>query len=323
MDAAHPFDQLTPDFIAEAVESLGYRTDGRLLALNSYENRVYQVGIEESTPVIAKFYRPQRWSRDAITEEHEFALELKAAEIPVIAPQVFGGETLHEQSPFEFAIYPRQGGHWPELQTVDERQWMGRFIGRIHAIGRRKRFMHRQRMSVTLWGRESRQYLLGKRWIPEHLLPAYKSISEQLLDRMEQTWMSIEPTQIRLHGDCHLGNVLWKEGPHFVDFDDCMAGPAVQDLWMLLSGTHEERAQQLREILDGYSQFADFDPRELALIEILRTLRLMHYAAWLARRWDDPAFPKAFPWFGENKFWEQHVLDLREQLAALDEDVMG
>jgi len=321
-ESSHPFNQLTPDFIAGAVESLGYRTDGRLLALNSYENRVYQVGVEDATPVIAKFYRPMRWSRAAITEEHEFARELKDAELPVVAPLAFDGETLHHRSPFQFAIYSRQGGHWPELQTAEERRWMGRFIGRIHAIGRRSRFVHRPQISIATWGKPSRQYLLAKHWIPEHLLPAYRSLSEELIDRMEQVWSATNASSIRLHGDCHLGNVLWVDGPHFVDLDDCMMGPAVQDIWMLLSGSHAEQLQQLREILDGYTQFANFDLRELALIEILRTLRLMHYAAWLARRWDDPAFPKAFPWFGENKFWEQHVLDLREQLAALDENVL-
>ncbi|MES1195316.1 MAG: serine/threonine protein kinase [Steroidobacter sp.] len=319
----HPFDQLTPDFITSRVESLGYVTDGRLFALNSYENRVYQVGIEDDTPVIAKFYRPGRWNRAAIEEEHAFALELSSAEIPVVAPMTFNGHTLHEATPFYFAVYPRQGGRWPELQTAEDRAWMGRFIGRIHAIGRRGRFQHRVRINIDAWAADSREYLLDQRWIPDHLMDAYESITEDLLEYMRQRWQVIAATQLRLHGDCHPGNILWTDqGPHFVDFDDCMMGPAVQDIWMLLSGPHTERAQQLHEILDGYSQFADFDPAELALIEILRTLRLMHYAAWLARRWQDPAFPKAFPWFAENKFWEQHVLDLREQLAALDEDTL-
>jgi len=319
----HPFDQLTPDFIMAAVESTGYVTDGRLLPLNSYENRVYQVGIEDASPLIAKFYRPERWSRAAIEEEQAFALELAAAEIPVVAPLVIEGQALHHSEPFYFALYRRQGGHWPELQSTQDRQWMGRFIGRIHAIGKRTRFQHRLRLNIDTWATDSCDFLLEQRWIPDHLLDAYESITDELLDRMQQRWQLFDVRQLRLHGDCHLGNVLWTDGgPHFVDFDDCMMGPAVQDLWMLLSGSPPERALQLREILDGYTQFADFDPAELALIEILRTLRVMHYAAWLARRWQDPAFPKAFPWFGENKFWEQHVLDLREQLAALDEDVL-
>ncbi len=321
--SVHPFNQLTPDFIAAAMEKVGYVTDGRLLALNSYENRVYQIGIEDAAPVIAKFYRPGRWSRVGIEEEHAFALELAAAEIPVVAPILFDGVTLLEASPFWFAVYPRQGGRWPELQTTDDQQWMGRFIGRIHAIGKRRRFQHRLTMNIQTWAADSREYLLRHDWIPEHLCDAYESITKELLEQMEQQWQEIETSVLRLHGDCHLGNILWTDtGPHFVDFDDCLMGPAVQDIWMLLSGSHLERAQQLREILDGYTQFTDFDYRELALIEILRTLRLMHYAAWLARRWQDPAFPSAFPWFGENKFWEQHILDLREQLSALHEDVL-
>jgi len=321
---SHPFDQLTPDFVTSAVESTGFVTDGRLLALNSYENRVYQVGIEDSIPIVAKFYRPGRWSRAAIEEEHAFAWELANAEIPVVAPSKFNGLTLHESAPFLFALYPRQGGRWPELQSTQDREWMGRFIGRIHAIGRRSRFQQRVRIDVDTWATASREYLLDYGWIPDHLLDAYESISEELIERMEQDWALMNASSLRLHGDCHLGNVLWTDtGPHFVDFDDCMTGPAVQDLWMLVSGAPTERAQQLNEMLDGYTQFASFDRSELALIEILRTLRLMHYAAWLARRWEDPAFPMAFPWFGENKFWEQHVLDLREQMAALDEDVLG
>ena len=320
----HPFEQLRPDFITNAIESLGYVTDGRLLALNSYENRVYQVGIEDSAPIIVKFYRPGRWSRAAIEEEHAFTMELAAAEIPVVAPMQFNEHALQEAAPFYFAVYPRQGGRWPELQSTEERMWMGRFIGRIHAIGKSRRFQHRLRLNIDDWAVASQQYLLEQNWIPDHLLDAYESISDELIDRMDQQWLTSNVTQLRLHGDCHLGNVLWTDsGPHFVDFDDCITGPAIQDIWMLLSGSHAERSQQLREILDGYTQFTHFDPAELALIEILRTLRLMHYAAWLARRWQDPAFPQAFPWFAENKFWEQHVLDLREQLAALDEEVLG
>ncbi len=321
---AHPFSRLTPDFITQAVESLGYAADGRLLALNSYENRVYQVGIDDAAPVIAKFYRPGRWTRDAIQEEHDFVVELASADIPVVAPLECNGQTLHDAAPFHFAVYPRQGGRWPELQTADDRRWMGRFIGRIHAVGRRRRFQHRLGINIRHWARESRQYLLSQHWIPDHLLMAYESVTDELLQRMEQQWSLRTARTMRLHGDCHLGNVLWTDaGPHFVDFDDCMTGPAVQDIWMLLSGPRMERAAQLHEILDGYTQFTEFDRGELALIEILRTLRLMHYAAWLARRWQDPAFPPAFPWFGENKFWEQHVLDLREQLAALDEDPLS
>jgi Ser/Thr protein kinase RdoA (MazF antagonist) len=319
----HPFAILTPDFIADAMESVGIATDGRLLALNSYENRVYQIGVTDAQPVVVKFYRPARWTREAIVEEHDFALELAAADIPVVAPIKLNGSSLHHAAPFWFAVYPRQGGRWPELQTADDRRWMGRFLGRIHAIGKRTRFAHRVQLNIDDWAVSSGEFLLRQHWIPAHLIDAYETITDDLLTRMVDHWNSISVASIRLHGDCHLGNVLWTDsGPHFVDFDDCMMGPAIQDIWMLLSGSHADQTQQLQEILDGYTQFMSFNPAELALIEILRTLRIMHYAAWLARRWEDPAFPIAFPWFAENKFWEQHVLDLREQLAALDEDVL-
>lgn len=323
---SHPFDRLTPDFIAAALESLELTTDGRLLALNSYENRVYQVGIESFANIqpswmVVKFYRPGRWTRAAIEEEHAFALELAAAEVPVVAPIAYDGRTLHRYREFWFAVYPRQGGRWPELSTAEERNWLGRFLGRIHALGRRARFQHRLQLNVDGWAADARRYLLEHRWLPEHVRAAYESVSEELVQRLREQWQALSDVPLlRLHGDCHLGNVLWTErGPHFVDLDDCMMGPAMQDLWMLLSGSRAEQARQLSDLLDGYTQFVDFDYRELALLETLRTLRVMNYAAWLARRWQDPAFPRAFPWVGENKYWEHHVLDLREQLAALDE----
>lgn len=321
----HPFDRLTPDFVVAAAEAIGLHSDGRLLALNSYENRVYQVGIEDAQPVILKFYRPGRWSRAAIAEEHDFAAELARAEVPVVPPLCIEGQSAFEHGEFIYAAYPRQGGRWPDLSSDEDWQWLGRFLGRIHAIGRRGRFRHRVRLDINLAG-EARRYLLSQDWIPDHLQSAYTSITSDLLEHMQLRWQSAgDIVQLRLHGDCHLGNVLWVEGqgPHFVDLDDCMTGPAIQDLWMLLSGSATEQAAQLRELLLGYSQFADFDYRELALLETLRTLRQMNYAAWLARRWEDPAFPRAFPWFGENRFWERHVLDLREQLAALDEPVLA
>lgn len=321
----HPFDRLTPDFIVAATEAIGLLSDGRLLALNSYENRVYQVGVEDAAPVVLKFYRPGRWSRVAIEEEHAFAQELSQAEVPVVAPLRVDGQSLFEREGFFYAAYPRQGGRWPELGSVEDWQWLGRFLGRIHAIGRRSRFHHRLRLDVENSAGQARRYLLGEGWIPDHLQSAYASITKDLLEHMQMRWQDAgDVAQLRLHGDCHPGNVLWVEGqgPHFVDLDDCMTGPAIQDLWMLLSGNQSEQATQLGELLTGYTQFADFDYRELALIETLRTLRQMNYAAWLARRWQDPAFPKAFPWFGDNRYWERHVLDLREQMAALDEPAL-
>jgi len=322
MNAPHPYAALTPDVVVDAVEALGHVCDGRILALNSYENRVYQVGREESGPVVVKFYRPGRWSDAAILEEHEFALELAAAEIPVIAPDVCDGRSLFRHEGFRYAVYRRAGGRWPELGTRDDRQWMGRFLARIHAIGRTRTFRHRPRLDWRVLGRDTADYLLDSGWIPAHLEVAYESLADDALALVAQRFDDVAPLRtLRLHGDCHPGNVLWTDaGPHFVDLDDCMTGPAVQDLWMLLSGRAPEMRIQLDDLLDGYQEFADFDPHEVMLIEPLRTLRIMHYAGWLARRWDDPAFPRAFPWFLEPKYWEQHVLNLREQLAAMEEE---
>jgi Ser/Thr protein kinase RdoA (MazF antagonist) len=319
--SAHPFDALTPDAIIEAVEALGMRTDGRLLALNSYENRVYQVNVEDDEPVVAKFYRPDRWTVPTILEEHEFALELAAADVPVVAPIVREGRTLFECEGFRYCVYPRRGGRWPELATTDERLWMGRFLARIHQVGATRRFRHRTTLSWQALGRDSVEYLSEHGWLPTHLESAYQTLTDDLLHLIEQRFAQVTPLRlVRIHGDCHRGNVLWTDaGPHFVDLDDCSTGPAVQDLWMLLSGEPDEVSRQLGDLLDGYGQFMDFDPKQLLLIEPLRTLRMIHYSAWLARRWDDPAFPRAFPWFAEPRYWERHILDLREQLAAIEQ----
>jgi Ser/Thr protein kinase RdoA (MazF antagonist) len=319
--SVHPYSRLTPDLIIEAVESKGFVSDQRILALNSYENRVYQVGIEDGQPLIAKFYRPDRWADAAIHEEHEFARELAAAEIPVVPPLVLDGHTLFELEGFRFAVFERRGGRWPELGTAIEREWMGRFMGRIHAIGKRQSFSHREELSVERLGVESCDFLLQQGWLPSHLEAAYETLAEDLLGRIYDTFDTAGELQLlRLHGDCHRGNILWTDGgPHFVDLDDCITGPAMQDLWMLLSGTRKEMGEQLSQLLEGYAQFCAFDYREIALIESLRTLRMIHYSAWLARRWEDPAFPQAFPWFEEPRYWEGHVLALREQLAAIDE----
>jgi Ser/Thr protein kinase RdoA (MazF antagonist) len=318
----HPYSTLTPVLVVDAIEALGYVPDGRVLALNSYENRVYQVGRDDGPPVVVKFYRPARWTTPALLEEHEFALELAAAEIPVVAPEVRDGRSLFEIGGFRYAVYRRQGGHWPELSDADDRRRMGRFLGRIHAIGRVRPFRHRLHLDWQSMGRATADYLLAQGWIPPHLEPAYASLADDALALVEQRFIEATPYRtLRLHGDCHPGNVLWTDGgPHFVDLDDCLMGPAVQDLWMLLSGEAEECRRQLQELLDGYMDFADFDYGEIRLIEPLRTLRMMHYAGWLARRWEDPAFPRAFPWFGEPRYWEQHVLDLREQFAAMQDE---
>jgi Ser/Thr protein kinase RdoA (MazF antagonist) len=319
--SGHPYDNLTPDVTLAAVESVGFITDGRILALNSYENRVYQVGVEEGPPVVAKFYRPGRWTREAIVEEHGFAWQCTEADVPVVPPLRRAGETLFKHAGFQFAVYERHGGHWPEFNRREEREWMGRFMGRLHMVGKREEFVHRPVLGVEQMGEGAAAYLLKGRWIPEHLRAAYAAVTEDLVDRVyEWTERAGELNLLRLHGDCHPGNVLWTdEGPHFVDLDDCMMGPAVQDLWMLLSGTRSEMAQQLSDMLTGYAQFAQFDRRELMLIESLRSLRMINYSAWLARRWEDPAFPRAFPWFAEPRYWEGHILSLKEQLAAVAE----
>lgn len=319
-NAEHPYDRLTPDVVIEAVESCGHICDGRILALNSYENRVYQVGIEDAAPLVAKFYRPGRWTDEAIHEEHEFALELAAQEIPIVPPLLHEGRSLFELEGFRFAVFERRGGRWPELGTAQDREWIGRFLGRIHMIGRRTRFQHRDRIDIDRMSEDSRTFLLEHAWLPSHVEDAYESLTGDLLDKVHDAFEIAGASILRLHGDCHRGNVLWTdEGPHFVDLDDCVMGPAIQDLWMLLSGSRDEMSEQLTQILEGYSQFSTFDFSELILVESLRTLRMIHYAAWLARRWEDPAFPLAFPWFKEPRYWENHVLQLREQLAAIEE----
>lgn len=317
-----PYQNLTPDRILNAVESLGLRCDGRLLALNSYENRVYQVGIEESAPVIAKFYRPLRWTDEAILEEHRFTLELAERELPVVAPLVDKtGRTLHEFEGFRFTISPRQPGRAPELDDSDTLEWMGRFIGRIHAVGAIEPFAHRPTINIETFGVEPYRYIIANGFIPPDLAAAYISTVEDALQRVRAAFARAEPVAlIRLHGDCHPGNVLWSDnGPHFVDFDDCRMGPAVQDIWMLLSGDRAAMTRQLSDFMEGYKEFHDFNPRELLLMEALRTLRLIHYAGWLAQRWSDPAFPASFPWFNTQRYWQDQILALREQAALMDE----
>lgn len=317
----HPYQALTPDTVIDAVESVGYLSDARILTLNSYENRVYQVGIEDAQPLIAKFYRPARWSDGEILEEHRFVQELHELEIPSVPPlKNAAGDTLFSFQGFRFALYPRQGGHAPELDNLDNLFILGRFIGRLHAVGKTRAFVLRPTLSVERLGRNSQQFLLANDFLPASLRKAYETLTDRLLAQVDLVIHEVNAVSVRLHGDCHPGNVLWRNDiPHFVDFDDCMYGPAIQDLWMLLSGDRPTRLAQIAEIIEGYSGFCEFAPRELQLIESLRTLRLMHYAAWLARRWGDPAFPHNFPWFNTERYWGEHILELREQQAALDE----
>ncbi|ENA34184.1 hypothetical protein HMPREF1487_05837 [Pseudomonas sp. HPB0071] len=318
---SHPFDTLSPDVVIDAVESLGYLSDARILALNSYENRVYQVGIEDEQPLIAKFYRPQRWTDAAIREEHTFSFELVEHEVPVVAPLSRDGETLFEHAGFRFALFPRRGGRAPEPGNLEQLYRLGQLLGRLHAIGASRPFEHRETLDVQSFGHASLDTLLSGGFIPKSLLPAYESVARDLIKKLDTLFNSVNYTTIRVHGDCHPGNLLYRDETfHMVDLDDCRMAPAVQDLWMMLAGDRQERLSQLSELMDGYQEFHDFAPRELALIEGLRSLRLLQYSAWLARRWDDPAFPKSFSFFGTERYWGDQVLMLREQLSALDEE---
>jgi Ser/Thr protein kinase RdoA (MazF antagonist) len=325
MIATAPYAGLTPETVLDALEGAGLRGDGRLLALNSYENRVYQVWLEDGSSVVAKFYRPGRWSDAQILEEHAFVHELAEHEIPAVAPLVLAGRTLAEHAGFRFAVFPRRGGRTPELDRRDTLEWIGRFIGRIHAVGATRPFAERPALDAESFGREPRDWLLGHGFVPPDLLQAWTSAADLALQGVARCYERAGAVRtLRLHGDCHAGNVLWTDqGPHFVDFDDARTGPAVQDLWMLLSGERADMTRQLGDVLAGYEQFREFDPRELHLVEALRTLRLIHYAAWIARRWDDPAFPAAFPWFNTQRYWQDRILELREQIALMDEEPLA
>jgi Ser/Thr protein kinase RdoA (MazF antagonist) len=324
MTADAPYSDLSPETVLDALEAAGHRCDGRVLALNSYENRVYQIGIEDAPPVVAKFYRPGRWTDAAIHEEHAFSLELAAQEIPVVAPLTRDGtagarESLFLHHGFRYAIFPRRGGRWPELGTAIDREWVGRFLGRIHGVGRAGRFADRGQLSVADLGRNARDFVLDGDWMPDYLATKYQDLTDSLLEEVEAQADGWGGARLgRILGDCHRGNILWTDlGPHFVDLDDCLTGPAIQDIWMLLAGSQQEMRTDLTDLLKGYEQFLPFDRGELALIEPLRALRMIHYSAWLARRWDDPAFPRAFPWFAEPRYWEEHYRALEDQLAAV------
>jgi Ser/Thr protein kinase RdoA (MazF antagonist) len=323
--SSHPYEHLTPDVVLDALSSVGLHGDGRLLALSSYENRVYQVQLEDpfegNDSVVAKFYRPGRWSEAQILEEHGFSAELMAAEIPAVGPLVLGGRTLHEHAGFRFSVSPRRGGRRPELDDFEVLEWIGRFLARIHTVGAARPFTVRPQLDVQTFAVEPRDWLLAHDAIPLDVQGSWLKLCNQAIDLISSVLDANPARRIRLHGDCHPGNILWTpdQGPHFVDLDDACTGPAVQDLWMLLSGERRDQTQQLGALLDGYEQFREFDRRELVLIEPLRTLRLIHYSAWLARRWDDPAFPPTFPWFGTSDYWQGQVQMLEEQLEAIAE----
>jgi len=324
MTVVAPFAGLDPERILGAIEALGLSCDGRVLALNSYENRVFRIGVEDSAALVAKFYRPARWSDDAIREEHAFAAELCAADLSVVAPLLVSGSSLHVNDELRFALFPMQGGHAPEPGDMETLKQIGRTIGRMHAVGSAGHFRHRTKLSIELLGIEPVAYLLDTGWVPAELAGNFEALCELLLDEIEAAFELAGDVQtLRLHGDCHPGNILWRDGgAHFVDLDDALTGPAMQDLWMLLSGDSQARAQQLQWLLDGYEVFRPLDRRELHLIEALRGLRLLHYHAWIARRWQDPAFPAAFPWFESPRHWESVITQIQEQLSVLREPVL-
>jgi Ser/Thr protein kinase RdoA (MazF antagonist) len=319
-----PFAGLTPERILDALESVGYRCDGALMALNSYENRVWQVGVDEERPVIVKFYRPGRWSDAQIAEEHAFCAAMVVDELPVVAPLVINGATLFVHGGFRFSVFPKQGGRAPEFAEPPILEWMGRLMARIHLVGAREPFAVRERIDIRSFGIEPGEWLLANQVIPQELEGVWKGVVDQALEGVRQCYSRAGKLDyLRLHGDCHAGNVLWTgDGPHFVDFDDARMGPAIQDLWMLLSGDADEMGLQFGHVLAGYETFREFDDRELHLVEALRTLRLIHHSAWLARRWNDPAFPAAFPWFATNRYWDERILELREQIATMQEPAL-
>lgn len=313
-----PFYELSPDTILDAIESVGFEPTGSLLALNSFENRVYQLELEDGSFVVAKFYRPGRWRDAAILEEHQFTQELAEEEISVVAPLAIDGQTLFRHQEFRFSVSPRQGGHPPNLEDENNLEVLARTIARMHMVGGRSQFQHRVSISSQRLGHDGVAYLLEHQFIPPDIEPAYVSVTRDLLSHIDELFGDF--THIRTHGDCHMGNVLWRDNtPHFVDFDDCASGPPVQDLWMLLSGERSDQLRQLGVILDAYTEFYDFDTRTLRLIEALRSLRIIYHAAWIARRWQDPAFPAAFSWFDTPRYWSEHLLSLREQQALLNE----
>lgn len=322
--SSHAYARLSPDVVLDAIERYGLACTGALTPLNSYENRVYLADVEPhprlGNSIVAKFYRPNRWSDPAILEEHEYASELAAREIPVVAPIKLGGSTLLEHAGFRVAVYPRIRGYAPEIDRPEILAWVGRFLGRIHAVGATRHFCSRPRLDVDTLGHNALSRLLDTDLLPIETRSAYERIARKLLQAVEARLQALAPRKnIRLHGDCHAGNILWApDGPYFVDLDDCRSGPAVQDLWMLLSGRPDEMESQLGQLLGGYRQFHEFDHSELTLIEPLRALRAVNYASWLANRWSDPAFPRAFPWFGTARYWEDQTQQLYGQLDRLD-----
>lgn len=312
------FSSLSPDLILDGIESLGLIVESGLLPLNSYENRVYQFHDDKHVKYVTKFYRPQRWSKTQIQEEHDFALELEEHELPIVAPLVINGDSLFEHQGYYFALYPCRGGRIFEVDNLDQLEWMGRFVGRIHAVSAQQSFQHRPTISSQEFCYDAAQIIQHSGYVPDNLELPFYTILEQVIALASEQYQP--QSSIRLHGDCHAGNILWTDdGPHFVDLDDCRSGPAIQDLWMMLSGDRSQQILQLDTLLSGYEEFHEFETNQFALIEPLRTMRLVNYIAWLCKRWQDPAFPHNFPWFSSQKYWEEQILILKEQLSALQQ----
>jgi len=312
------FTSLSPDLILDGIESIGLQVDSGLLALNSYENRVYQFHDDNKVKYVTKFYRPQRWTQEQIQEEHDFAFELEEHELPMVAPLKFSGQSLFSYQGYQFAIYPCRGGRIFEVDNLDQLEWMGRFIGRIHAVAAKTPFQQRPTYTTEESLIRAREIIKASDFVPQYLTSAFYTILDQVIALASEQYQP--SNEIRLHGDCHAGNILWTDdGPHFVDLDDCRMGPAIQDLWMMLSGDRQQQTLQLDTLIMGYEEFFEFDTKQFALIESLRTMRIVNYMAWLCNRWQDPAFPHSFPWFNSQKYWEDQVLMLKEQMSALQQ----
>lgn len=316
-----PYDALSPSLVLDAVEALCGKSTGRAFALNSYENRVYEVELVTEESVVVKFYRPNRWTDEQILEEHQFAFDLEEKEIPVVAPLKFDGDSLFELDGFNYAIYPKRGGRSFEIQTDEDYRQMGRLAARIHNVGEQRDFDERMELTPYTYGWDNLKYIRQSKFLPQDLLPAYDAVTTQVLKRITEIWDG-EQFYTRIHGDCHLGNILVNQEPFFVDLDDSLIGPEIQDLWMFCSGQGAELGREMGLVLEGYTEMRDFDYRQLRLIECLRTLRMIHHSAWLAKRWQDPTFPKNFPFFVEGNYWQRQILDLKEQLSLLDEPIL-
>ncbi|PHM58001.1 serine/threonine protein kinase [Xenorhabdus hominickii] len=315
---AFNFQNITPDLIMDALGQSGLYIDSGLTELNSYENRVYQFMDEERKRYVVKFYRPLRWSQQQIQEEHDFAHELLQADLPIATPLMFDGQTVLKHEGFFFALFPSVGGRQYESDNFDQLEDVGQLLGKIHQIGRQKPFSVRPTISLDEYLSQPYQYFSGCELIPARHKNDFFVALDELNKVVASQWHDNWQVQ-RLHGDCHAGNILWRDEAWFVDLDDARNGPAVQDLWMLLNGSRQERLVQLDILLESYTQFTDFDPKTLALVEPLRAMRMVYYLAWVARRWQDPAFPKAFPWMADSDFWNQQISLFYEQIRLLQE----